>query len=213
MADNELWQATYTATCTEELNAAYRDWACDYDRDTLDGMGYVGPTVACRLLDSYVESPKASILDAGCGTGLVGQVLSDMGYSRMHAMDVSPDMLAEAESKDVYDRLFTCDMNRTLRLPDDSYDATICVGTFTYAHVGPEALKELARVTRPEGFVCFTVRDGVYQDLDFRTTMLDMETDGTWQMLSMVDEDYLRGEGVRAKFCTYKVLDGPEVQA
>lgn len=208
MSENiELWHATYEAQTPEALNDAYKKWAGLYDRDTIDGMGYVAPKVAASMLDTYLESNESCVLDAGCGTGQVGEVLQDMGYCKLDAMDYSPDMLTEAERKAVYDRVFQADMNTRLELPDNSYDASICVGTFTYAHVGPQAFEELVRITRPGGFVCFTIRDGAYQEYGYRQKMLDLEALDLWELQSMVEHDYLIKEGVTAKFCTYKVLD------
>lgn len=203
----EKWVATYEAKTPEELADAYRCWATEYDKDTCEGMGYVGPGVAAGLLDRYLDSPKSKVLDAGCGTGLVGQAMRNMGYSRIEAMDYSRDMLDVAEEKRVYDKVFRADMNRELRLADNSYDATICVGTFTYAHVGPDAFDELVRITRPGGYVCFTIRDGAYQEYGYRKRMLDLESDNAFQLMEMVDTDYLRKEGVTAKYCIYEVQD------
>ena len=202
----KLWEATYEAKTSEELAEAYRLWADRYDQDTLDVMGYVGPEVAARMLDTHLDSKDCRVLDAGCGTGLVGEVLNRMGYENLDAMDFSGDMLSEAEKKAVYNRLLQEDMNRTLNIPDDTYDATICVGTFTYAHVGPEAFEELVRVTRPEGHICFTVRDGAYQDYRYRNKMLEMEACSAWQLQELREDDYLIKEKVSARFCTYKVL-------
>ena len=202
----ELWKATYAAKTPEELTEAYRHWAGDYDNDTQQVMGYVGPVVAARLLDAHVASKDCRVLDAGCGTGLVGEALQQLGYAHIDAMDFSEDMLSEAEKKAVYNRLFQADMNRPLELPDDAYDATICVGTFTYAHVGPEAFDELVRVTRPGGHVCFTVRDGAYQEYGYRNKMLEMEACSAWELQELREADYLIKENVTAKFCTYKVL-------
>jgi len=203
----KLWEATYDAATDEELKVAYKDWADLYDKDTCDVMGYVGPQKAARLLDTHLDldTRKCRVLDAGCGTGLVGKVLSGMGYRRMDAMDFSQDMLAEAEKKSVYDRLMEQDMNESLEIKDDTYDATICVGTFTYAHVGPHAFDELVRVTRPGGYVCFTIRDGAYQDFGYRSKMLEMEAENQWTLEALVEDDYLVKEDVTAKFFTYRV--------
>lgn len=201
------WVATYEAKTDKELIEAYRCWASEYDQDTCDGMGYVGPRVAADLLDRYLDSTRAKILDAGCGTGLVGEAMKDLGYERMEAMDFSDDMLREAEQKSVYNKVFPADMNKELHLPDNSYDATICVGTFTYAHVGPDAFDELVRITRPEGYVCFTVRDGAYQEYGYRRRMLDLEADKAFELKEMVDTVYLLKEDVTAKYFIYEVLD------
>ena len=202
----ELWQATYEAKTSEELADAYRQWACLYDHDTCRTMGYVGPQTAAAMLDRRLDSRESRVLDAGCGTGLVGEVLHRMGYAHVDGMDYSPDMLAEADKKGVYRRLMQGDMNERLAIADDAYDAIICVGTFTYAHVGPEAFAELVRVTRPGGFVCFTIRDGAYQAYDYRSNMLRMEACEAWELQELREQNYLTHEKVTAKFCTYKVL-------
>ncbi|HKJ65385.1 MAG TPA: class I SAM-dependent methyltransferase, partial [Desulfopila sp.] len=165
-----------------------------------------GPKVAAEMLDYHIDSPTAKVLDAGCGTGLVGEILDGLGYASIDAMDFSADMLSEAEKKSVYDTLYQADMNETLDIPDDHYDATICVGTFTFAHVGPDAFDELVRITRPGGHICFTIRDGAYQEYGYRNKMLEMEATNKWQLQELREEDYLIKERVTAKFCTYQVL-------
>ena len=203
----ELWKATYEADTPAELNDAYQQWAGDYDRDTCQQMGYVGPEIAAKILDRHLASKNCRVLDAGCGTGLVGEVLADMGYENLEATDYSPDMIREARKKDIYRRLFQGDLNGRLSVPADTYDASICVGTFTYAHVDPEAFDELIRVTRPGGTICFTVRDGAYKECGYRQKMLELEREKVWQLAEMHQEDYLAKEGVAARFCTYRVLD------
>ena len=202
----KLWEATYEAKTSSALADAYSKWAGLYDRDTLEVMGYVGPQTAAAMLDGYLDSKACRVLDAGCGTGLVGDFLSRMGYENIDAMDYSGDMLDEAKKKAIYKRLFQEDMNKSLDIPDNAYDATICVGTFTYAHVGPDAFEELLRITRPGGYICFTIRDGAYQEYNYREKMLELEVCAKWELQELWEEDYLIKEKVTAKFCTYKVL-------
>lgn len=205
-ATPKKWEATYEAETLDDLSRAYCKWAAEYDRDTIDVMGYVGPRIAACMLDQHMDSRNCRVLDAGCGTGLVGEELRRLGYDRLDAMDYCDDMLKEAEKKGVYDRLLQEDMNGALAIADDTYDATICVGTFTYAHVGPHAFDELIRVTRPGGYVCFTIRDGAYQEYNYREKMLEMEAWKRWSLEELREADYLIKEDVTAKFCTYKVV-------
>lgn len=204
--NEEVLNQVYNASNHEELMDAYSDWATDYDQNTVEDFGYVGYQVCAELLDAYLGGTSSSnILDAGCGTGLVAEVLRNLGYTRMDGLDYSQEMLDEAERKGVYTHLIQADLSRPLLLGDAAYDAVICAGTFTYGHVQAEAFAELIRVTRPGGKICFTIREGSYEDYGYRQEMVRLEAEGAWELLEMRDEEYYR-DTVRAKMCVYKVL-------
>lgn len=208
ISDNQTLDKVYTAENHEELMDAYKDWATQYDDDTVGKFGYVAHAATGKALHRALDEPRACVLDAGCGTGLVGEVLRGMGYKRLDALDYSQEMLDEAEKKGLYRRLLHADLSKPLDIADNQYDAVACAGTFTYGHVGAEGFDELVRITRPEGIVCFTIRQGAYEDHGYRRHMIDLERRDAWELLEMVDTDYLVNEGVSCKLCTYKVLAG-----
>ena len=119
------------AASTEELMAAYGDWADKYDRDLMGEMGYVAPMITSALLLETLPDKGARILDAGCGTGLVGQLLYNKGCRNIDGLDYSPEMLAKAKEKKVYQNLDRQDLTQSLDMEDNVYDAVISVGTFT----------------------------------------------------------------------------------
>ncbi|WP_440997813.1 class I SAM-dependent DNA methyltransferase [Arhodomonas sp. SL1] len=203
-SNEEILNKVYNARDHEELMSAYRDWAGDYDRDTVDNFGYVGHYNCAEQLHRFLGDTSARILDAGSGTGLVAEVLADYGYGRMDALDYSAEMLAEARRKGLYEHYYQRDLSRPLDFADDAYDAVVCAGTFTYGHVGADAFGELIRVTRPGGLVVFTIREGAYEEYGYRARMLELETAGRWELLEMRDTDYYRDKA-RAKFCVYRV--------
>ena len=116
----EIHDRVLNATSKEELMAAYGEWAAKYDHDLLDEMGYVAPMIACDLLKSYLDRKAARILDAGCGTGIVGALLHKDGYSNIEGLDYSPQMLAQAERKGIYTALHRGDLTKTLLIADDA---------------------------------------------------------------------------------------------
>jgi predicted TPR repeat methyltransferase len=203
--NNEFWRKIYRPESQEELMSAYKEWAGDYDRDLDEKYGYVAPKITAEVLDRYLPGKGVRILDAGAGTGLVGVALRELGYANIDALDVSEEMLREAEEKDVYRNIIQADMNKPLEIEDDSYDAVVCVGTFTYGHVRPAALEELIRITRPDGHICFTVREGAYEEHGYRGKMLKLESGGACELLEMREEPYLAKEEVGSKVCTFRV--------
>jgi len=45
------------------------------------------------------------VLDVGCGTGVSGLFLRDVGFADIHGSDFLPEMLALAKEKDIYNTL------------------------------------------------------------------------------------------------------------
>ena len=194
-----------TEASTDELMEVYDGWADRYDRELLEDWGYTSPQKAVQLLLEAMDSPMLAVLDAGCGTGLVGVLLKEAGLSSLTGIDYSPGMLAEAERKGVYDALHTMDMNLPLTLPSDSYDAVTCIGTFTSTHVKPEAVKELARVTRSGGVLVFTVRDDYWQSTNFIDLVTELHVSGVARIEQIRLEPYIHSEGSECRFVVLRV--------
>jgi ubiquinone/menaquinone biosynthesis C-methylase UbiE len=153
-AQADIHTKILTASTTEELMGIYDNWAQGYETQLLDEWGYTSPQTAVKLLASAMQLDGVHVLDAGCGTGLVGLALNEAGIVHLSGIDYSPGMLAEARQKGVYQALDCMDMNQPLAIAADVYDAVTCIGTFTSTHVAPEALSELIRVTRSGGTCC-----------------------------------------------------------
>ena len=194
-----------TAASIDELMAVYDGWADRYDRELLEDWGYTSPQKAVQLLLDAMGSPDLAVLDAGCGTGLVGVLLKEAGLSSLTGIDYSPGMLAEAEKKGVYDALHTMDMNLPLTLPADSYDAVTCIGTFTSTHVRPEAVTELARLTRSGGVLVFTVRDDYWQSTNFIDLVTELHVSGVARIEQIRLEPYIHSEGSECRFVVLRV--------
>lgn len=193
------------ASSLDELMAAYDEWAAKYDHDLLDEMGYVAPMIASNLLENCLADKGAHILDAGCGTGIVGGLLHAHGYNHIDGLDYSPAMLERAGAKNIYSTLHHGDLTQPLVIAADTYDAIISVGTFTCGHVGPAAFDELVRIVRPGGYVCFTVREEAWEEENYRAKVGELEHRGRWELQEQLTADYIRQEGARCKVCLYKI--------
>ena len=92
-----------------------------------------------------------------------------------------------------------------LPFEDGSFDPSICAGTFTCGHVGPEALYEMVRITKQGGFICFTVRKQEWEASPCIRIIKDIEKTGSWIKLEHNTCDYNVKEGVSCQLCLYQV--------
>ena len=176
----------YASQDNTELGERYDQWAEEYDRDIIEKFGYVGPRVSTEQFRLYVPR-NCKVLDAGAGTGLVGQELYRLGYRDIEAMDLSRAMLDEARRKNVYGKLHEMVMGGPLDFPTNYFDATICVGALTIGHADAEALEEFVRVTSSGGHIVFMLRTDVYANNGFREKQHDLEFSEVWQLVSVTD--------------------------
>ena len=54
---------------------------------------YTAPQETVSVMKKYVFNKNSKILDAGCGTGLVGIELKKYGYTNIEGVDFSQNML------------------------------------------------------------------------------------------------------------------------
>lgn len=155
--------AVYAASDPAEVAAHYDGWAESYDAD-MAANGYRHPTICLALLARHLPRGTQPVLDAGAGTGLVGEWLGIIGYPRVEALDISEGMLAVARRKGVYAAHHVLALGGDLPFEGGYFGGVISTGVFTTGHVGAEALDELIRITRPGGAIVLTVKNTVWKD-------------------------------------------------
>ena len=89
----------------EETREIYANWAGTYDKDVAD-WGYATPKRIALALRLSGANPAKPVLDFGCGTGLSGVALKAAGFSQIDGTDISPEMLALARERGIYDHLW-----------------------------------------------------------------------------------------------------------
>lgn len=203
---SDIHERVLTATTTDALMDIYGVWSKQYDQDLTQAWGYPAPERVVQQVQRYAGVASARILDAGCGTGLVGQLLHTAGFKTLDGLDFSAGMLLQAKQKKIYKNLLQGDMNQPLPIADGVYDVTTCAGTFTASHVKPKALYELVRVTRVGGWVVFTVRDTYWVETRFDQIILDLCQTHTVRLHELRTEQYIREEQSECKLLVLEVL-------
>jgi len=147
----------YSIKTPEDSIKLYNDWAKSYDKDFVKKSNYLSPLKISNFFKKHSTINDKPILDIGAGTGLIGKYLNKNNNKNIIGIDISSAMLKKAELKKCYSSLIAADVTKKIPLENNSIGAVVSAGTFTYGHVGPEALDELLRVTRQGGLFIISI--------------------------------------------------------
>lgn len=149
----------------ETVGTFFDSHAEDYEQKHYRGRIRSFMTVRqARMLefaDALNLSPRAEVLDAGCGPGHLVAALAKRGY-RVFGLDASPEMLKRART---HVEAIQSPVSVSLRLgnieqlpfPDAKFDAVFTAGVIEYLQGDELVLAELCRVLRPGGHLVLPV--------------------------------------------------------
>ena len=188
----------YKLKTTNEVMKYYDEWGAEnkYDKDMV-AWNYTGPKETVNVFKKYAQNKKIKIFDAGCGTGLVGVELKKFGYDNFDGADLSQKLL-DLVPPGLYKKVLKTDLNKTISMKDNTYDAVMCVGTFTFGHVKPNALEEFIRITKNNGLICFTINEGIYEEYGFDKKIKELSNKKSWEMKEFFKSDYIASKNVNA---------------
>ena len=157
----------------EDVRSHYDDWADTYDADLQDAA-YDGPQETVKVLLEYLNSIdalnfEASIVDGGCGTGLVGHYLRQAGFNHVDGFDLSEAMVEKAKLNEYYKRLEGAVgfAEAPETFGSEVYDIAVTCGVFTQGHVASEAVFDFAKVLKPNGLMLVVTRPSYCEDSNF----------------------------------------------
>jgi len=196
----------YKLKTPEQLLKYYQGWTNNnkYNKDMVD-WNYTAPQEAVSVLKKYAFNKNFKILDAGCGTGLVGIELKKHGYTNIEGVDFSQNMLGLVPNG-LYKKIEKVDLNKLLKFKDNTYDVVMCVGTFTYAHVKTQALDELIRIIKNNGLICFTINEGIYEEYGFDKKIKELSDKKYWKVKEFFKSDYITTKDVEAWLCLAEII-------
>jgi len=196
----------YKLKTTDEVMNYYDEWgiANKYDKDMVD-WNYTGPKETVSIFKNYAKNKNIKILDAGCGTGLVGIELKKYNFINIDGADLSKKLL-ELVPSGYYQKLEQIDLNKPIKVKNNIYDAVMCVGTFTYGHVKPHALDEFVRITKNKGLICFTINEGIYEEYGFDKKINELTNNKSWTVKEFFKSDYIASKDVNAWLCLAEII-------
>ncbi len=169
----------YASASAKQSAEIYDDWSAEYE-EHMRGSGYAHPAMVAAMFTRHQPPGEAAILDAGSGTGIMGEILTALGYSHICGFDASKGMLAHAAGKNIYKDLRLGLLGETLDYDDNSFAACTASGVFTQGHAPLEGLSELIRVTRPGGYIVFSI-SRTYLGEHFESSARPLEKAKKWR--------------------------------
>ena len=175
-----------------DVELKFDAWASNYDADATKLYNWRGPLETVGPVKRYLPV-GALILDAGAGTGLVGEALANHGYTNMIAVDLSQKMLDIANTKSVYRGVFKADLLKSLPFQDGILDAVLCIGTFSY--LTSQVISEFTRIIKPGGYIIYIINDTFYYKRGFETAVKEaalevVEIGPRFASIPLVDPDH-----------------------
>lgn len=117
----------YGARDAESTRDLYDAWSASYDAE-VGGNGYATPARCAKALAKFTQDVARPVLDFGCGTGLSGLALKLAGFETIDGLDLSADMLAQADAKKVYRNLSQIEAGSALPHKPGDYEAIAAIG-------------------------------------------------------------------------------------
>ena len=132
---------------TVSVRDGYRDWLPSYEATVQDAMDL-------GLLEQISTVPwnrMKRVADLGCGTGRTGAWLRAKGATVMDGVDLTPEMIAAARDKRIYDRILEGNVEAT-GLPAGEYELVTCCLVDEHLATLAPLYAEASRLLKPEGF-------------------------------------------------------------
>ncbi len=170
-------KVTYDEPDNKKLKKLYVGWAEVYDKNMVE-WGYSYNRYVVKLFPKMKVKKNAKILDAGGGSGWVGQSLFDIGYRNLINIDYSPEMLKEAKKKKIYKKNICADLKKPIKMRTNSIDAIMSVGFLARGHLGTECLDEFYRILKPGGYHICSIGENVFKKFGFDKKIKQLIDDG-----------------------------------
>ncbi len=150
------------------ITRLYDNYAASYDRKLVGSLHYQCPQLIRAALERHGQNTVA-ILDLGCGTGLCGQAVRSMA-TRLDGVDLSPQMIAKARQRAIYNELAVGDLYPFLEKKAGCYDVIVAAGVFEHIGDPRHVFQAAFGALRDSGLFVFTAEDNPTQMLSVNSS-------------------------------------------
>ena len=147
-------EAAPAAAPPSYVQALFDQYAPHFEQHLEQVLGYRTPQMLVDALEPHLAE-GASILDAGCGTGLCGPLLRPFA-SALAGVDLSPGMLDAARRTQAYDQLECAELCGYLTKEVLRFDAIVAADVLVYLGDLDPLFAAAGHALRPNGIIAFS---------------------------------------------------------
>ena len=108
--------------------------------------------ISCKNIYDYLSDKKyGNLLDIGCGTAYLIELLSKTHQAKHIGLDLSSEMVRQAREKNIDGAEFVIGKSDELPFEDNTFDVVTCSQSFHHYPDTDKAMKEVLRVLKSGG--------------------------------------------------------------
>jgi predicted TPR repeat methyltransferase len=151
----------------EYVESIFDNYADDFEHSLIENLRYRTPEVLYDFLCKSINNRlHKKCLDLGCGTGLAGEQFRQC-CDELTGIDISQKMLAIADKKNLYDKLFKDDIIHFLQKSDQKCNLILAADVFTYMGDLEKIFTECGNSIAPSGILLFSVEEALNSQKGF----------------------------------------------
>lgn len=108
--------------------------------------------ISCENIFEFLKDKKyTKLLDIGCGTGYLIDMLAKVHEAEYTGVDLSPEMIKQANNKKIKNAKFIEGRSDEIPFDDNTFDIITCSQSFHHYPDTDKAMQEAKRVLKPGG--------------------------------------------------------------
>ncbi|XUY27108.1 methyltransferase domain-containing protein [Agrobacterium sp. rho-8.1] len=155
------------------VEGLFDDYADRFETSLMEKLDYSVPQKLAALIETAkpASGKFCCVVDIGCGTGLLGGEIHPWA-ERLEGFDISTNMLAKAQEKDIYDHLAQADLSLEAEasglfsneLPRNRADLVAAADVMMYLGSLEAVMPLVSALLAPGGTFAFSVEDAGDED-------------------------------------------------